>query len=394
MQMITTEDFLTFNNEIKHSDELDYNCVDSCMRPINSSNFEEQINKCLRRILIFVSFVIFSIFPIGAVNIVTYSVSDSLDASSGKLDMQYNRISNEDNRVRISFELINSNTPFTIYNAEWVNGDSVYAPIEPFSLIANTKEVAGKSTVWHITLDFPFSDRFTEKDVLVLNTDKGIVRCPTSRAGELSETIDMLRDDYEKQLEVSEKSSYRARLILAGTLIVVLVVGCFIYVTARRKFIKKRKEIEELSMLISERTDRNKELETKVDALYGSRLDTLNLLCNEYFEKNDSEKVKLTLYNEVEKHILSLRDSKSISELEKIVNTYLDDILIKVKQQLPILSRNDMVFLTYLYAGFSPRAVCIFTDIKIKNFYNRRSRLKERILASDAPDREYFVSKM
>lgn len=147
-------------------------------------------------------------------------------------------------------------------------------------------------------------------------------------------------------------------------------------------------------MLISERTDRNKELETKVDALYGSRLDTLNLLCNEYFEKNDSEKVKLTLYNEVEKHILSLRDSKSISELEKIVNTYLDDILIKVKQQLPTLSRNDMVFLTYLYAGFSPRAVCIFTDIKIKNFYNRRSRLKERILASDAPDREYFVSKM
>lgn len=72
---------------------------------------------------------------------------------------------------------------------------------------------------------------------------------------------------------------------MAGTLIVVLVVGCFVYVTARRKFIKKRKEIEELSMLISERTDRNKELETKVDALYGSRLDTLNLLCNEYFEK-------------------------------------------------------------------------------------------------------------
>lgn len=394
MQMITTEDFLTFNNEIKQSDELDYNCVDSCMRPINPSNFEKQINKCLRKIFIFFLFVIFSIFPIGAVNIVTYSVSDSIDASSGKLEMQYNRISNEDNRVRISFELTNSNTPFTIYNAEWVNGDSVSAPIEPFSLIAKTKEVAGKSTVWHITLDFPFSDRFTEKDVLVLNTDKGIVRCPTSRAGELSETIDMLRDDYENQLEVSKKSSYRAWMILAGTLIAVLVAGCFIYVTARRKFIKKRKEIEELFMLISERTDRNKELETKVDALYGSRLDTLNLLCNEYFEKNDSEKVKLTLYNEVEKHILSLRDSKSISELEEIVNTYLDDILIKVKEQLPTLSRNDMVFLTYLYAGFSPRAVCIFTDIKIKNFYNRRSRLKERMLASDAPDKEYFVSKM
>lgn len=339
-------------------------------------------------------FAILSVFSVSAANIVTYTVSDSIDVSSGKLEMQYKHVSNEDDRVRISFELINSNTPFTIYKAEWVNGDSVYAPIEPFSLIARTNEVAGKSTVWHISLDFPFSDRFMETDVLVLSTDKGIVRCPTSRAGELKEAIDMLRDDFENQLDVSKRSSNRAWLILAGTLTLVLVIGCSVYVTAKRRFIKKRKEIEELSMLISERTDRNKELEAKVDALYGSRLDTLNMLCNEYFEKSDSEKVKLTLYNEVEKHILSLRDSRNISELEDIVNRYLDDILIKVKEQLPELSRNDVVFLTYLYAGFSPRAVCIFTDIKIKNFYNRRSRLKDRILASDAPDREYFVSKM
>lgn len=183
-------------------------------------------------------------------------------------------------------------------------------------------------------------------------------------------------------------------MVLAGVLTVVLTAGCLILVAVRRRFIRKRKEIEELSLLITERTGRNLELEAKVDALYGSRLDTLNMLCNEYFEKSESEKVKLTLYNEVEKHILSLRDSKSVSELEQIVNTFLDNILVKVKEQLPGLSRNDLTFLTYLYAGFSPRAVCIFTDIKIKNFYNRRSRLKERILASDAPDREFFVSKM
>lgn len=86
----------------------------------------------MNRIFIFVSFIIFSIFFIDAANIVTYTVSDSIDASSGKLEMQYKRISNEDNRVRISFELINSNTPFTIYKAEWVNGDRVYTTIEPF----------------------------------------------------------------------------------------------------------------------------------------------------------------------------------------------------------------------------------------------------------------------
>ena len=147
-------------------------------------------------------------------------------------------------------------------------------------------------------------------------------------------------------------------------------------------------------MLILERTNRNHELEAKVNALYESRLDTLNLLCNEYFEKSDSEKMKLILYNEVEKHILALRDPKSITELENIVNKFLDNILVKIKEQLAELTKKDLTFLTYLYAGFSPRAVCIFTDIKIKNYYQRRSRLKERILASDAPDKDFFVSKM
>ncbi len=94
------------------------------------------------------------------------------------------------------------------------------------------------------------------------------------------------------------------------------------------------------------------------------------------FEKNESDRVKLSLYNEVEKHILALRDSKSVTQLEDIVNTYLDGIVLKVREQIPSLSAGDIKFLTYLYAGFSPRAVCIFTDIKIKNFYNRRSRLE------------------
>lgn len=308
--------------------------------------------------------------------------------------MKYESISNADDRVRISFKLKSANIPFTIYKVEWVNCDSVTVPSEPFSLIAQINEVSGKSTEWHITIDFPFSNTFGENDVLILHTDKGIVRCPTSRVGELKEEIELIRAYYDEQLDHSEKSNRKAWFLFYVTLICVITVGCAILIIVRQRLVRKRKEIEELSILISERTDRNHELEAKVNALYGSRLDTLNMLCNEYFEKSESEKVKLTLYNEVEKHILALRDSKSIRELENNVNRFLDDILVKVKEQLPELNRNDLIFLTYLYAGFSPRAVCIFTDIKIKNFYNRRSRLKERILASDAPDKEFFVSKM
>lgn len=348
----------------------------------------------MKKWLLSILVLLFPCFSAEAVNIVTYSVSDTLRTPSEKLEMKILRLSNESNRVRISFALNSANVPFTVYDAKWINCDSVSRPLEPFSLIAQTDEVAGKSTEWRISLDFPFSDKFKESDVLILNTDKGIVRCPTSTEGKLREAIDLMRDDYENLLELSDRNSRNAWTALYLSLILIVAVAGVILITARRRLIQKRKEVEELSMLIAERVDRNRELEAKVDALYGSRLDTLNMLCNEYFEKSGSEKVKLTLYNEVEKHILALRDSKSISELEGIVNRYLDNILVKVKEQMPELSRKDLVFLTYLYAGFSPRAVCIFTDIKIKNFYNRRSRLKERILASEAADKEYFVSKM
>lgn len=331
---------------------------------------------------------------INATNIVTYVFSDSIDISSEKLIIEFESLSNGDDKVRISFKLKSANVPFTIYDAKWVNCDTTFVPSEPFSLIAQTDEVYGKNTEWHISLDFPFSDTFDDSDLLILNTDKGIVRCPTSMTGKLIEEMNLLRTDYENKLDISKTGSRKAWIFLYLTLASAIVVGSAILIIVRRRLTRKRKEIEELSMLISERTDRNKELEAQVNTLYSSRLDTLNMLCNEYFEKSESEKVKLSLYNEVEKHILALRDTKSITELESIVNRYMDNILVKIREQLPELNRKDLIFLTYLYAGFSPRAVCIFTDIKIKNYYNRRSRLKDRILESNAPDKEIFASKI
>lgn len=330
----------------------------------------------------------------GATNIVTYTLLDSVTTTADELIMTFRRICNENDRTNILFDLTSSNSPFTIYKVEWTNGGVLNEPLEPFSLIAQGDEIEGKSSRWHISLDFPFSNAFHEEDVLLLTTDRGVIYCPTSRAGQLQRTIDLLRYDYEKELDSTKRSSRNAWAILGIVVCMAVVAGVIVGIVVRRRFVRKRKEIEELSLLVVERSDRNRELQAKIDALYGSRLDTLNMLCNECFEKNESDRVKLSLYNEVEKHILALRDSKSVTQLEDIVNTYLDGIVLKVREQIPSLSAGDIKFLTYLYAGFSPRAVCIFTDIKIKNFYNRRSRLKERILDSGAPDRLLFVSKM
>ncbi len=319
----------------------------------------------------------------GAVDIDTCTHGNKAVSSDKSLTLTYSKISNSDDKTRISFEITCDDAPFTIYRVEWINCDSIVKPLEPFSLIADDR-----STVWNISIDFPFSERFDDSDRLVLVTDRGIVSCPTSAAGELKESIDMMTVEYEQKLDNLRHRTHIAWCGLAVILVIVLVT----FLILRERMKRRHKELEEMTVLIAEGKQRNKELEQKVNELYGRRLDTLNMLCNQYFDKNDTDKMKLLLFKDVENHILGLRDRKSINELEEIVNTYQDGIIRKLREQLPELSRKDLDFLTYLYAGFSPRAVCIFTDIKIKNFYNRRSRLKERIMASEATDRDLFVS--
>lgn len=58
------------------------------------------------------------------------------------------------------------------------------------------------------------------------------------------------------------------------------------------------------------------------------------------------------------------------------------------------MKEDDYTFLSLVFAGFSVRAVCLFSGIKYKLFYLKRSRLGKRISLSDAPHKELFLQKL
>lgn len=324
-------------------------------------------------------------------NSVSHSPSDSV-VPKGQIIYVGKGLSNGDgDMTEIRFDLI-SPEPFIVYKVEWINVDTVREPLEPFYLDANTTD--GNTTAWHIKLVFPFTSRFGEYDKLSIHTDKGIINPFTSSEGRYEQEIRSLKENHVEYVAESERSVRNIRIIIAVVLAVFILAGVFVFVMLRRRLAKRRMEIEELSLMIEERSESNVVLRRKVNELYKSRLDTLNMLCNGYFDNNESEKMREVFYKDVEKQILALRDTKSVEVLEDIVNEYLDNTMLRVREYIPELTLNDLKFLTYIYAGFSPRAVCIFMNIKIKTFYNRRNMLKERILASNAPDREILASKM
>ncbi len=131
-----------------------------------------------------------------------------------------------------------------------------------------------------------------------------------------------------------------------------------------------------------------------VENLFKGTWATLNMLCNEYFERGDNEKTRAVILNDIEKELKMFRSPKNLKEIEVAVDTYMGGIMSLLRTECTFLKEGDFVFLSLVFSGFSVRAVCLFTDIKYKLFYLKKSRLSKRIFESDAPHKDLFLDRM
>lgn len=128
-----------------------------------------------------------------------------------------------------------------------------------------------------------------------------------------------------------------------------------------------------------------------IKTLFKEKWDILNMLCREYFELGDSDKTRIVILKDIEKELARLMDKKNIKEIETAVDRYLDGIMTKLREECSFLKEEDFIYLSLVFAGLSPRAVCMFTGIKYKLYYLKKSRFRKRISDSDAPHKGIFL---
>lgn len=129
-----------------------------------------------------------------------------------------------------------------------------------------------------------------------------------------------------------------------------------------------------------------------VQQLFKDKFELLDHLGSTYYERQNTPAEQEAIYNEVKKAIQDLGENpQTKSELERIVNACKQNIIQKFREQFPKTKETDVDLLCYLSAGFSYRAISIFTQEKIENIYNRKSRLKSRIADSEAIDKDLFI---
>ena len=83
-----------------------------------------------------------------------------------------------------------------------------------------------------------------------------------------------------------------------------------------------------------------------------------------------------------------------LAELEAILNTNLDNIMARLRAELPYLKEKDYAFLAYLYARFSGKTIATFMKLERNHIYQIKHRLRDEIKSSDAPSREFFLENM
>ena len=246
----------------------------------------------------------------------------------------------------------------------------------------------------------------------------------------LNESLSCVQRDF--YLTVAKDQERKTKNLTNGLLLVIIVAiisTIIILIINRLKLRTKKAELESKASLIlylSEQSERvvaentkltnwldesnntvellKRELEdhssdkafssTVVENLFKERWSTLNMLCNEYFELNGSEKTRRAILNNIDKELKKMTTAKKIKEIEIAVDAYMGNIMTMLRFECNFLNETDFTFLSLIYAGLSVRTICLFLNMKYKLFYLKKSRLSKRILNSDAAHKELFVEKM
>lgn len=158
--------------------------------------------------------------------------------------------------------------------------------------------------------------------------------------------------------------------------------------------LSQKNKINELEKSLAQQQDKNKIIKQNAKNLFQERWKIINTLCDEFSKNHDSATAKSIIFHRVENEISTLSLPQNLKSIEIAVNKYMDNIVSKLRFQCPFIKEADIRFLTLIFAGFSPKAICILTEIKLKYFYTKKARLSERINNSNVADKNLFLNNI
>lgn len=152
-------------------------------------------------------------------------------------------------------------------------------------------------------------------------------------------------------------------------------------------------------MILQERIQKNGEEDKEKNwnthqkrmSVFGNKIDAICNLAMEYFGVEAKEAFKKDLYNRANAELKSLKSEKNLEELEKSIDEMNDNILTRMREQLPKIMKKHHRWIALMIGGLEPKTISFLLDMKLQTYYVKRLRVKERIEKSDCVDKMDFL---
>lgn len=199
------------------------------------------------------------------------------------------------------------------------------------------------------------------------------------------------------QLELEQARLRESRMKMGALLLFVVAIlsTLILYLIARKSQAEKRlaEEEAENDRLMSIAEDLRSKASAAGKKQKGRSSDTLDRLCEQYYVYEGTDNLQGKILKEVKAIVDGLRsDPKAQKDLEKGLNEDYDEVVKKLREQMPKIKEEDILLFCFSASGFSSTTISTLLEKDKPYVYNRLYRLKSRISSSDAPDKELFLS--
>ena len=203
--------------------------------------------------------------------------------------------------------------------------------------------------------------------------------------------------DSRLQSKIREEQLSRERIVWLVVVFAVVVVLLLIYVRYRIRL--KNADISRYAAIVEEMQtaveSSNSAMTETISSMYRDRFAELNGLLDTYYDHSGSSRQKNIIYDQMCDIVEELKHSRRrVAELESAVNHYRNNIMQRLREQIPDLKPREVSIALYSYAGFSNRAISIFIDSDPITVSKLRYGLKRKILNSKAKDAEILAQAL
>lgn len=260
------------------------------------------------------------------------------------------------------------------------------------ALVAN-RISAPTDTIVNIAIDYYSAHNEQDKAA-----HAGNLKAILANSGQQDGLSSALYLQKEKEFMLYKERVRSQRLLWGALAIFLMAAGTILWLRQRLKAheLKNIGLLAEASSLrdsLKEQEACSNRLKSKLTSSLATRFETLDRLCQTYYESQGTKAERKAMIEEVRSLIEELRsDSGLFAEMEQCVNDCRGNMLVRMKEDIPGLKPYEQRLFVYLACNLSHRTIALLLNENIDVVYKRKSRLKAKVSTLSTLDKERFMS--